>query len=383
MISTYELSQKFNRQLLSKICCPVCLSSLFHKPLDERKDLLVCDFCKSNFLIVDGLPILLIDDENWHKKADEIHGEVIYNTKTIPLEVHQNRNAFVDKNTETLLHEAQIDLTNDDILIVGCSFAELEFFARRSKSIVASDIVPALAKGCLQATQGKKIPASWFCGDGECLPLEDESFSCVIVRQTIHHMLKYYSAVCEFFRVCKRGGKVLLIDEPYCVPDLNELPLSLLPDEFHVYDGLSIGKIREKLNFTSISTPHKSDDVNIKFLEKASSYIEPNQRNAESFLADKYHSFSLLNCIYSIRLHTNEFQLIWPREVAWVDELGETVSFSHGRNPMYDKSLIDKLISPGNVSLVAKKTMQTSIYRDRQNLRALSLDLSYKLTSTF
>jgi hypothetical protein len=126
-----------------------------------------------------------------------------------------------------------------------------------------------------------------------------------------------------------------------------------------------------------------SHDLNIKFLEKASSYIEPDQRNTESFLADKYHSFSLLNCMYSIYLHTNEFQLVWPREVARVDESGETVSFSHGKNPNYDTSLIDRLISPGNVSLVAKKTIQTSVYRDRQNLQALPLDLLYKLTSTF
>jgi SAM-dependent methyltransferase len=358
------------------------LSTLFLERLDGRKDLLICNVCKSNFLVIDGLPILLVDDVNWRKKEDEIHGEVIYNTRKIPLEVHLARSAFVDKNTEAFLSEKGIDLTNDEILIVGCSFSELEFFSLRSRGIVAFDIVPFLAKDCLRATQEKRIRASWFCGDGECLPLKDESFDCIIVRQTMHHMLKYHSAICEFFRVCKRGGSILLIDEPFCVPDLNDLPLLPLPNKFHVYKGVRLGQIREKLNFTSLAATHKPEYVNINSLEKMSSYIKPDQRNIDSFLADKYHSFSLLSCIYSLRLHTAEFQLIWPREVAWTEESDKTVTFCYGNNPNYDKSLIDKLISPGNVSLVAKKNKRTSVFRDRHDLRALPLDLSYKLANT-
>jgi len=229
---TCGLDNRIHPYLLNKLACPVCLNAVLDSYADGGNEHLVCNTCKSTFLISGRLPILLIQDKNWQKKADEIEGEVDYNVKKISPEVHVERNAFINNNTEMFLKESDTDLSKDEILIVGCSLAELDFFVERCKRVVSLDIVPSLAKGCLVATEERNIPAAWVCGDGECLPFEDESYDTVIVRQSLHHMLKYYSAISECFRVCKKGGHVLIIDEPFVQTDLHNSPLPSLPDEF-------------------------------------------------------------------------------------------------------------------------------------------------------
>jgi len=419
MIATDGSNQSLHRlhpYLLNKLACPVCLSDFLYSDVGERKECLVCISCKSAFLILDSLPLLLINDENWQKKADEIKGEVDYNVKKIPPEVHLERNVYINNNTEIFLKEAGIDLSKDEVLIVGCALMELEFFHDKCKNIVSLDIVPSLAKGCLVATEERNIPAAWVCGDGECLPFEDESYDTVIVRQSLHHMLKYYSAISECFRVCKKGGHVLIIDEPFVQTDLHNSPLPSLPDEFHVYNGIELGHIRERFGikhahtksygirksysairkcfsryrkrgwfrikdkfFNVSGSPLKSD--NFTELEKEGFYVKPDTEDPETYLADKYYSFSLLQCILALSQHTNDFQLIWPPEIAWTDESDGTVRFYHGPNPQREKPLIEKLVNTGNVSIAARKTASTTIFRDRSGIRSIPLDLAYKLAS--
>jgi len=415
MIVTDGANPNLHPYLLNKLACPVCLSDFLYSNASERKEHLVCTSCKSVFLISDSLPILLINDENWQKKADEIKGEVDYNVKKIAPEVHLERNVYINNNTEIFLKEAGVDLSKDEILIVGCALMELEFFHDKCKSVVSLDIVPSLAKGCLVATKERNIPAAWVCGDGECLPFEDESYDTVIVRQSLHHMLKYHSAISEFFRVCKKGGHVLIIDEPFVETDLHDSPLSSLPNEFHVYGGIELGNIREKLGIQFIRrTSHgmrkwrssirklleryrrrgyfsikdvsfKPSELMLKAngfkdLEKEAVYVKPDTEDPETYLADKYYSFSLLQCILALTQHTNDFQLIWPPEIAWTDESDGTIRFYHSRNPHRETPLMEKLVNTGNVSIAARKAASTTVFRDRLGLNAIPLDLAQQLS---
>jgi uncharacterized protein YbaR (Trm112 family) len=384
MITTLEMAEKIDHQVLRKAVCPICLSTLRYVPVNERSDL-VCDSCLSTFYVIDGLPVFLLCDENWQKKSDEIDGEVQYNVKKIPMEVHVERNSFVDRNTELFLDEAGVDLTGREILAVGCSMAELNFYSARSDRVVCLDIVPQLTKACRQATLDRKIKASWICGDGECLPLETGSFDIVIVRQTLHHMLKYYSAISEFFRTCRIGGTVAIVDEPFTGFD----PKDMIPnyqDAFRVYKDVSLGHIKESLGMASqtlkgdVAVMGKSlgqkdldTDIDISTLEKERQYIHADSSDSQTLPADKYHAFSLLNCINAIKMHTDDLTLTWPMEVAWTVSSGDTVKFCHGPNPHYGKSLLEKLVAPGNVSIAAKKLGPTKRLRKTEGLRAISL----------
>lgn len=420
MITTQELTENYNYQILRKAACPVCLSALRHVPADNRRSDLVCGSCRNTFYVMDGLPILLLGDENWQKKSDEIDGEVQYNIKKIPLEVHIERNSFVDRNTELFLAETGVDLSGREILAVGCSMAELDFYSARSDRAVCLDIVPRLTKDCYRATMERNIKASWICGDGECLPLESESFDIVIVRQTLHHMLKYYSAISEFFRVCRLGGTVAIVDEPFSGFDPKDTIMSH-HDQYPIYDNISLMHIKEHFgmvqhalkggslppvelsNRTSEDSQKKAEtkmdkrwltkleeepsvttnsvqsgkkpDFDMNEFEKDQLFIESDASDPETLLADKYHAFSLLNCIHAVRMHTDELALVWPKDIAWTDSSGDTIKFCHGPNPHYDEPLLKRLLAPGNVSIAAHKRRTTTCLRKREGLRSISLEI--------
>lgn len=375
MITTLELSAKIDTQLQRKIVCPVCLSSLEYVPDSKKgRDLLVCISCNYQSYILEGLPILLIEDTNWQKKESEIEGEVQYNVKTIPPEVHSKRNTFVDMNTELFLQETSINLSEKELLVIGCSMTELNLLTKKSKTIVCLDIVPKMVKACQQATISRNIEASWICGDGECLPFENESFDIIIIRQTLHHMLKYYSAISEFFRICRVGGNVLIIDEPFAPFDRNDMAMDSKKVKEIIRFVKSTGKKKkETLNIIGLSQSlEKIDDISA--LEKEKQLIDSDVSNPESLLADKYHNFSLLNCLYAITFHTRSIFLSWPREIAWTTSSDNIVEFCHGPNPNFGKPLTEKLIASGNVSIAARKTHRTKIFRKREGIRSISYD---------
>ena len=223
-LKAYEMSQTILSRLFKKMACPVCLGALTEP--NTADGTLVCYSCSGVFAVQSGLPVLLVDDENRRIKGDEIKGEVEFNIKKVPPEVHQARNAFVDQNTEIFLREAGISIAGQEVLIVGCSMAELLLCARHGAKPFCLDIVPVLTRACHEATAQVDIEAGWVCGDGECLPFQEESFDVVMVRQALHHMLKYYSAISEFFRVLRIGGAVLIVDEPFCALALDDTLLS-------------------------------------------------------------------------------------------------------------------------------------------------------------
>ena len=194
-------------------------------------------------------------------------------------------------------------------------------------------------------------------------------------------MLRYSSAICEFFRVCKRGGYVLIIDEPFSLPDLNDLLLLSFPDDFIVYRDVQLGQIRRKLKIHRQMVTEDLAKINMELLDGKRQYIEPAPDKPETFLADKYHSLSLLSCIFDILPHSNDFQLHWAREMAWTVDTVDGIKFYRCPNPNYEKKLLDRLVSPGNVSIAVRKTERTTVFRDRVAIEALPLDLAWNLAS--
>ena len=377
MITSRELRERYDPLLLAKACCPLCLSSL--NPGGEAGlDALECTSCGAAFPVLAGMPIFLLDDENWTKKEDEIEGEVLYNVRKIPMEVHVERNAFVDRNTAECLTATNTHLSHDDVLIVGCSMAELMFFAPRTGRVTCLDIGPKLALDCRMATIQRGIAAAWVCGDGECLPFEDETFDAVVVRQSLHHMLRYFSAICEFFRVCRRGGRVLIIDEPFSPPKAEDARLLFGADTEILFDSVKVGHVRRRLGITS-GQYLAASSIDMERLETGRVYIEPDRSDPESLLADKYHSFSLVSCVGAVRQHASSFVLHWPREVAWNDESGEVVRFCHGPNPHFEKNPLERVLSPGNASLVARKVDRTKLFRNRIGLKPVPPEVARQL----
>jgi SAM-dependent methyltransferase len=53
---------------------------------------------------------------------------------------------------------------------------------------------------------------TWRVGDILSLPFPDASFSLVVARYSFHHLLDPGAALAEMMRVCKPGGRVMVMD---------------------------------------------------------------------------------------------------------------------------------------------------------------------------
>ena len=361
------------RDLLGRIVCAACLGKLERARGGAE---LVCTACGGRYEIRENVPIMLVMDPNWTKKRDEIEGEVAFNARSVPAHVHEYRNSFVNQNSRDLLHALNIDLSQDDVLIVGCSMAEAQCFEPLARASVALDVVPELTLAYQKHSAYEGRDMAWICGDGECLPFPSESFDTVIVRQALHHMLKYYSAISEFFRVCRVGGRIIVIEEPYSQPDLADAALRELPDDFPVYGSVCLGDLRRRLGLPGVSSTGAGGPAQIDFSrwETIRGHIPVIAGDAESLLADKYHAFAAVNLIFALRLHTDEFELLWPDRIGWVDHAEKEIAFRIGANPAVAQPLIERLVVATTLSAVARKPRETTVLRSRDDLKALPKD---------
>lgn len=352
------------REVLKNVTCPICLGEL--RESDESHEL-SCVQCSSRFAVRDDVPIMLVADANWQKKQDEIKGEILYNTKVVPQSTHLQRNTFLNDASRRLLRNAGVDLTGRSVLVIGCSMAEAECFQPLSGSLVGLDIVPDFTLLYKNAARQANMTMGWVCGDGECLPFPTESFDVVIVRQSLHHMLRYYSAISEFFRVCRIGGVVAVIDEPYTEPDFAHPAIARLPDHFLVDHAVSLGEVRKaagwngKVSAFAIA-PQFAD------YERPQDCIPALSDNAAELLADKYHRFSAVELIVALRMHTDDVTLFWPETIGWTDHSGLDVLFCSGRNPALGLSIANRLARATTFSAIAVKHAPTRYLRSRVDL---------------
>ncbi len=106
-------------------------------------------------------------------------------------------------------------LTDDMILLdVACGAAHAaEPIAPRVRQVVGIDLTPALLRLGAQRLRDAGIGNVVLQeGNAESLPFVDESFDVVYCRSSIHHFADPLAAVAEMIRVCRVGGRVVLLD---------------------------------------------------------------------------------------------------------------------------------------------------------------------------
>jgi ubiquinone/menaquinone biosynthesis C-methylase UbiE len=102
----------------------------------------------------------------------------------------------------------------DVVLDVGCGPGLLVCaFARQVQHATGLDITPAMLDQARQEQKQRNISnVSWQKGDILSVPYQDQVFSIVVSRFTLHHLLEPVRAVREMRRVCKRGGRIVIAD---------------------------------------------------------------------------------------------------------------------------------------------------------------------------
>lgn len=107
------------------------------------------------------------------------------------------------------------DPNQDDIVldvacgpgIVSCEFAKLTGYVK------GIDLTPAMIEQAIQLQKEKKLDnVEWQIGDVSVLPFKENEFSIVLTRYSLHHIMDPDKVLEEMLRVCKPGGKILVVD---------------------------------------------------------------------------------------------------------------------------------------------------------------------------
>ena len=86
-------------------------------------------------------------------------------------------------------------------------------FAKAAKEVAGLDITKEmLYQAQLKCHSEKLTNINFKLGDVENLQYEDESFDIVFTRYGFHHFLDVKKVFDEMLRVCKRGGRIIVVD---------------------------------------------------------------------------------------------------------------------------------------------------------------------------
>lgn len=102
----------------------------------------------------------------------------------------------------------------DDVLDVACGPGVLSCaFARVARRVVGIDITPTML------AQARKLQAAsaldnvtWQACDVYAMPFDADSFPLIVTRYAFHHFEAPERVLREMVRVCKPGGRVVIID---------------------------------------------------------------------------------------------------------------------------------------------------------------------------
>jgi ubiquinone/menaquinone biosynthesis C-methylase UbiE len=116
-----------------------------------------------------------------------------------------------------LMLELSKPQSNDLVLDVACGTGIISCeYAKFVSHVTGIDLTPAMIEQARKLQQEKQLKnITWKIGDVSKppLPFDDSSFSIVVTRYSLHHLLEPKKVLQEMMRVCtNKGGKILVID---------------------------------------------------------------------------------------------------------------------------------------------------------------------------
>jgi ubiquinone/menaquinone biosynthesis C-methylase UbiE len=146
--------------------------------------------------------------------------------------------------------------------------------ARITHHVTGIDITPAMIEQANLLRQEKNLcNIKYEIGDVTHLPYSDASFSIVVTRYSLHHLVDPYSVLSEMKRVCMSKGRVIVIDAtpPFDKADMYNY-IEKLRDPSHVR-ALTLTELHEmfkQIGLTIINTDSYGVEMELERLLQSS-----------------------------------------------------------------------------------------------------------------
>lgn len=152
--------------------------------------------------------------------------------------------------------------------IVACELAKFV------SHVTGIDITPAMIEQAKQMQKEKKLNnLTWEIGDIITLPFDDSSFSLVITRYSFHHLLEPLKVLEEMIRVCKIGGRIVIIDvtpESDKVDEYNRVEKLRDPSHVQAFTFKKLSKMMEEAGLIDLETKCQNLEMELDKLLEAS-----------------------------------------------------------------------------------------------------------------
>ena len=214
---------------------------------------LACTACGQTYPVVDGIPMIYVDDHRWRSKQRECEGWEALNRELgqihyegigappvdfdIPY-IDDEHWAGIAENFDRIIEG--LDFEGKSVLDVGAGRPwAAKNFALRGAHAVAIDVVAHPVVGLGRGWEMMKeagIDFELFVGDSENMPYASNAFDYVFISAAMHHTNFMRALAREMARVLKPGGMLLAINEPFRSASEDEADLllqSALPELRH------------------------------------------------------------------------------------------------------------------------------------------------------
>ncbi|MFH1875668.1 MAG: methyltransferase domain-containing protein [Candidatus Omnitrophota bacterium] len=239
--------------LLPLLRCPRCQPGTLRMNITEvqnneiREGLLVCDQCRSEFPIHDGIPEFL------HRLTTAMREEIESSTDYTRDICFRKPEVYNDEFLLTLPYTLPISNVEDKLAVnvagserkapyffqilnscgegngkrllelgAGTTWATWHF-AKKGYTSIALDIVKVLYRGLMSRDvyfQHKNIYYEAVLSPMESLPLQDNSIDLVFSINSLHHSCDLNVILSEVYRVLRNGGVFYLMEDGFALPFL-------------------------------------------------------------------------------------------------------------------------------------------------------------------
>ena len=125
---------------------------------------------------------------------------------------------------------------------------------------------------------------TWKIGDIITLPFDDSSFSLVITRYSFHHLLDPQKILEDMIRVCKHGGRIVIIDvtpESSKANEYNKVEKLRDPSHVKAFTFKELTNLMEESGLVNLETKCQNLEMELDKLLEASFPLHGNKEKIQ------------------------------------------------------------------------------------------------------